>query len=204
MSAHRVKPATKSGIAKCPTGIIGLDQITEGGLPKGRPTLVCGTAGCGKTVMAMEFLVRGATQFDEHGVFMAFEETDQDLTQNVTSMGFDLSALCAHKKLFLDHVHIDCNEIAETGEYDLEGLFIRLGAAIEAIGAKRVVLDTIESLFSGFSDTSILRSELRRLFAWLKSKGVTAVITAESGDGKLTLWKKGENFDAEKLKAQAA
>ena len=186
MSAHRVKPTTKNGIAKCPTGIIGLDQITEGGLPKGRPTLVCGTAGCGKTVMAMEFLVRGATQFDEPGVFMAFEETDQDLTQNVASMGFDLSALCAHKKLFLDHVRIDRTEIAETGEYDLEGLFIRLGNAIDTIGAKRVVLDTIEALFSGFSDTNILRAELRRLFAWLKAKGVTAIITAESGHGKLT------------------
>jgi circadian clock protein KaiC len=186
LSARRVKPTTRNQIAKCPTGIIGLDQITEGGLPKGRPTLVCGTAGCGKTVLAMEFLVRGATQFNEPGVFMAFEETDEDLTQNVASMGFDLAALCARKKLFLEHVHIDRNEIEVTGEYDLEGLFIRLGNAIDTIGAKRVVLDTIESLFSGFSDTSILRAELRRLFTWLKSKGVTAVITAESGDGKMT------------------
>jgi circadian clock protein KaiC len=142
---------------KSPTGVIGLDQITGGGLPKGRPTLICGTAGCGKTVMAMEFLVRGATEFDEPGVFMSFEETDEDLTQNVASMGFDLSALCAHKKLFLDHVQIDRNEIEETGEYHLEGLFIRLENAIETIGAKRVVLDTIESLFSGFSNTNILR-----------------------------------------------
>jgi circadian clock protein KaiC len=186
LSARRLNPKTKNGIAKSPTGIVGLDQITGGGLPKGRPTLVCGTAGCGKTVMAMEFLVRGATEFDEPGVFMSFEETDEDLTQNVASMGFDLSALCAHKRLFLDHVQIDRNEMEETGEYDLEGLFIRLGNAIETIGAKRVVLDTIESLFSGFSNTNILRAELRRLFAWLKSKGVTAVITAESGDGKMT------------------
>jgi len=186
MSTHQRKVAPKPGIAKCPTGIIGLDQITEGGLPQGRPTLVCGAAGCGKTVLAMEFLVRGATEFNEPGVFMAFEETDKELSQNVASMGFNLPALCARKKLFLDYVRVERSEIEETGEYDLEGLFIRLENAINAVGAKRVVLDTIESLFAGFSNINILRSELRRLFRWLKAKGVTAVITAEAGDGKLT------------------
>lgn len=186
MSSHSPKPAPKNGIAKCQTGIAGLDQITDGGLPKGRPTLVCGTAGCGKTVLAMEFLVRGSTEFNEPGVFMAFEETDQELTENVASMGFDLHKLCAQKKLFLDSVRVERSEIEETGEYDLEGLFIRLESAIKAVGAKRVVLDTIESLFSGFSNTNILRAELRRLFRWLKSKGVSAIITAETGDGQLT------------------
>ena len=183
---RQVKPVKRNGIEKCPTGIFGLDQITQGGLPKGRPTLICGTAGCGKTILAMEFLVRGATQFDEPGVFMAFEETGGELSKNVASMGFDLPALVARKKLILDHVRVERSEIAETGEYDLEGLFIRLGSAIDAIGAKRVVLDTIESLFSGFSNTNILRAELRRLFGWLKQKGVSAVITAETGDGTIT------------------
>ncbi len=186
MSTHRLKLSPRNGIEKCATGIIGLDQITGGGLPKGRPTLLCGTAGCGKTVLAMEFLVRGATEFNEPGVFMAFEETDKELTENVASMGFDLHALCARQKLFLDYVRVERSEIEETGDYDLEGLFIRLESAINAVGAKRVVLDTIESLFAGFSNTNILRSELRRLFRWLKTKGVTAVITAETGDGKLT------------------
>jgi circadian clock protein KaiC len=174
------------GIAKCPTGITGLDQITEGGLPKGRPTLLCGTAGAGKSVLAMEFLVRGATEFKEPGVFMAFEETDRDLRENVASLGFDLPGLCARKRLFLDNVRIERNEIEESGDYDLEGLFVRLENAIDEVGAKRVVLDTIESLFSGFANGNILRAEIRRLFRWLKAKGVTAVITAETGDGKLT------------------
>ena len=186
MSIHQPKVAPRKEIQKSATGIPGLDQITEGGLPKGRPTLLCGTAGCGKTVLAMEFLVRGATEFNEPGVFMAFEETDKELAENVASMGFDIPKLCAHKKLFLDCVRVERSEIEETGEYDLEGLFIRLESAIHAVGAKRVVLDTIESLFSGFSNTSILRAELRRLFRWLKAQGVTAVITAESGEGKLT------------------
>ena len=172
-------------IPKCPTGVTGLDQITQGGLPQGRPTLICGSAGCGKTVLAMEFLVRGATQFNEPGVFMSFEESDKELTANVGSMGFDLNALCARKKLYLDYVRVERSEIEETGEYDLEGLFIRLESAIRRVGAKRVVLDTIESLFSGFSNSSILRAELR-LFGWLKARGVTALITAETGDGKLT------------------
>ncbi len=180
------KAAASNGIAKCPTGIFGLDQITQGGFPKGRPTLICGAAGCGKTILGMEFLVRGATEFGEPGVFMAFEETGPELSQNVASMGFDIPQLVARKKLLLDHVRIERTEIAEAGEYDLEGLFIRLGSAIDAIGAKRVVLDTIESLFSGFSNTNILRAELRRLFAWLKEKRVSAVITAETGNGTIT------------------
>jgi circadian clock protein KaiC len=171
---------------KSPTGIQGLDEITAGGLPKGRPTLVCGGAGCGKTLLAMEFLVRGATQFHEPGVFMAFEETAKDLTQNVASLGFDLNDLIARKRILLDFVYVERSEIEETGEYDLEGLFIRLGQAIDSIGAKRVVLDTIESLFAGLPNPLILRAELRRLFRWLKDKGVTAIITAERGDGALT------------------
>jgi circadian clock protein KaiC len=173
-------------LPKSLTGIQGLDEITEGGLPKGRPTLICGSAGCGKTLLAMEFLVRGATEFNEPGVFMAFEETAKDLTQNVASMGFDLDALIADKKLVLDFVYIERSEIEETGEYDLEGLFIRLGQAIDSIGAKRVVLDTIESLFAGLPNPLILRAELRRLFRWLKEKGVTAIITGERGDETLT------------------
>ena len=173
-------------LPKSPTGIQGLDEITGGGLPKGRPTLICGSAGCGKTLLAMEFLVRGATQFNEPGVFMAFEETAQDLTQNVRSLGFDLKDLIARKKIVLDFVYLEPGEMAESGEYDLEGLFIRLGQAIDSIGAKRVVLDTIESLFSGLPNSHILRSELRRLFRWLKTKGVTAIITGERGEATLT------------------
>jgi circadian clock protein KaiC len=171
------------GLAKSPTGIIGLDEITSGGLPTGRPTLVCGNAGCGKTMLAVEFLVRGATQFGEPGVFMMFEENAKELTANVRSLGFDLDKLAAEKKLVLDYVHIERSEIEETGEYDLEGLFIRLGHAIESIGAKRVVLDTIESLFAGLPNHALLRAELRRLFRWLKDRGMTAVITGEKGDG---------------------
>ncbi|QIL74843.1 MULTISPECIES: circadian clock protein KaiC [Hymenobacter] len=173
-------------LPKAPTGIEGLDEITEGGFPKGRPTLICGSAGCGKTLMGIEFLVRGALEYGEPGVLMAFEETAEELTANVTSLGFDLPALQSQKLLRVDHVHVDRSEIEETGEYDLEGLFIRLGYAIDSIGAKRVVLDTIESLFGGFPNEAVLRSEIRRLFRWLKDKGVTTVITAERGDGTLT------------------
>ena len=173
-------------LEKCPTGIDGLDATTGGGLPRGRPTLVCGSAGCGKTLLAMEFVVRGAIEYDEPGVFMAFEETAEELTQNVASLGFDLNELTAQGKIVLDYVRVERSEIEETGEYDLEGLFIRLGHAIDSIGAKRVVLDTLESLFSGLSNTAILRAELRRLFAWLKEKGVTAIITGERGEGTLT------------------
>jgi circadian clock protein KaiC len=173
-------------LPKASTGIQGLDEITGGGLPKGRSTLVCGEAGCGKTLLAMEFLVRGITQFNEPGVFMAFEESIQDLTQNFTSLGFDLDHLVASKKMVMDFVDIQPTSIEESGEYDLEGLFIRLKQAIESIGAKRVVLDTIESLFAGLSNQVILRAELHRLFRWLKETGVTAIITGERGKETLT------------------
>jgi circadian clock protein KaiC len=177
-------------LSKTPTGITGLDEITDGGLPKGRPTLICGEAGCGKTLMSLEFIVRGATTFNEPGVFMAFEEKVEELATNVASLGFDLYKLQDENKVKLDHIRIDRSEIEETGEYDLEGLFIRLGYAIDSIGAKRVVLDTLENLFSGLSDQAILRSELRRLFAFLKDKGVTAIITGEKGEG-LSLTRQG-------------
>ncbi|MEY2496191.1 MAG: circadian clock protein KaiC, partial [Verrucomicrobiota bacterium] len=173
-------------LRKSPTGIRGLDEITGGGLPAGRPTLVCGGAGCGKTLLAMEFLVRGATEYGEPGVFMAFEETREELTENVASLGFDLQALVAGKKLVLDYVYVDRSEFEETGEYDLEGLFIRLGHAIDTIKAKRVVLDTIEGLFAGLPNQGIVRAELRRLFRWLKEKGVTVIMTGERGEGTLT------------------
>jgi circadian clock protein KaiC len=182
---HQPQPSVAT-LAKTPTGIHGLDEITGGGLPAGRPTLVCGGAGCGKTLLAMEFLLRGALQYGEPGVFIAFEETGEELTQNVASLGFDLNQLARQRKIVLDHVHIERSEIEETGEYDLEGLFIRLGYAIDSIGARRVVLDSVEALFSGLSNTSILRAELRRLLRWLKTRGVTAIVTAERGDGALT------------------
>ena len=181
-----LQTARPSTLPKAPTGIEGLDEITQGGLPRGRPTLVCGSAGCGKTLLAMEFLIRGATEYGEPGVFMPFEENAEELTQNVRSLGFDLAKLTRQKKLVIDFVKVEKSEIEETGEYDLEGLFIRLNAAIESIGAKRVVLDTIEALFSGLQNEGVLRAELRRLFRWLKDKGVTAVITGERGDGRLT------------------
>ena len=173
-------------LPKSPTGIDGFDQVTEGGLPTGRPTLVCGGAGCGKTLFAISFLVHGATRFDEPGVYLSFEENTDELVQNVASLGFDLPGLIEKKRIVLDHVRVERSEIEETGDYDLEGLFIRLGFAIDSIGARRVVLDTIESLFSGLANQSILRAELRRLFRWLKDKGVTALITGERGDGTLT------------------
>ncbi len=173
-------------LPKSPTGIEGFDEITGGGLPTGRPTLVCGGAGCGKTLFALHFLVNGATRFDEPGVFMSFEENTEELAQNVASLGFDLPKLVGDKKIALDHVRVERSEIEETGDYDLEGLFIRLGYAIDSIGARRVVLDTVESLFGGLSDQTILRAELRRLFRWLKDRGVTAVITGERGEGSLT------------------
>ena len=173
-------------LPKTPTGIQGFDEITFGGLPAGRPTLVCGGAGCGKTLFGIEFLIRGAVQYGEPGVFMSFEETGEELTANVASLGFDLNELVKDKKIVLEHVFIERSEIQETGEYDLEALFIRLGYAIDSVGAKRVVLDTIESLFAGLPNQLILRAELRRLFRWLKVKGVTAIITGERGDETLT------------------
>ncbi len=173
-------------LQKTQTGIVGLDDVTQGGLPAGRPTLLCGAAGCGKTLFAMTFLVNGATRFGENGVFMSFEERPEDLTENVASLGYDVNALIDEKKLVIDHVRIEPAEIEVNGEYDFEPLFIRLGYAIDQVGAKRVVLDTIEALFSGFTDQSVLRAELRRLFGWLKDRGVTAIITGERGEGRLT------------------
>lgn len=185
-AAKKSRKRVDDELQKCPTGIVGLDQITGGGLPRGRPALICGGAGCGKTLFAIEFIVRGATEFNEPGVFMSFEETSEELAQNVKSLGFDLNDLIRRKKLAMDFVRVERSEIEEAGEYDLEGLFVRLNYAIESVGAKRVVLDTIESLFGGLTNTSILRAELRRLFQWLKTKGVTAVITGETGDATLT------------------
>lgn len=183
------KPSPKNTavkLEKSPTGIAGLDELTFGGLPKGRPTLVCGGAGCGKTLLTLEFLLRGALHHNEPGVFVAFEESADDLAKNVASLGYNLKDLIARKKLVVDYVHLDRTQIEEAGEYDLEGLFLRLGHAIETIGAKRVGIDTLEAVFSAFTNQFILRSELRRLFQWLKDKGVTAIITAERGDGALT------------------
>jgi len=173
-------------IPKIKTGINGLDEITEGGLPEGRPTLVCGGPGCGKTLLAMEFVVKGAALYNEPGVFMAFEEKAEELTANVASLGFDLEKLQKNKMLRLDYVQIERSEIEETGEYDLEGLFIRLEHAINSIGAKRVVLDTIENLFAGLTNQGIIRAELRRLFRWLKDRELTTIVTGERGEGTLT------------------
>ena len=169
-----------------PTGIRGLDEITRGGLPKGRPTLVCGGPGSGKTLLALTFLVNGAIHYDEPGVLMTFEENGDEMASDVASLGFDLPELIKAKKLAVDYVRVERGEIEETGEYDLEGLFVRLDYAIRTVGAKRVVLDTIESLFAGLKNDGILRSELRRLFRWLKDQGVTALITGERGEGLLT------------------
>src|SRR5579862_10007300 len=170
-----------NGILKCPTGIRGLDEITLGGLPRGRPTLVCGNAGCGKTLLEMQFLVQGASLYDEPGVCLSFEETAEELAANVTSLGFDLNDLIARNKLAVDYVYIEPSEMEETGEYDLEALFVRLGHAVDSIGAKRVLLDSIEAMFAGLSHESVLRSELRRLFRWLKDRNLTAVVTGERG-----------------------
>lgn len=183
---RKIEKRSVAGLAKCPTGIAGLDEITKGGLPQGRPTLMCGDAGSGKTLLAMEFLVRGAMEYGEPGVFIAFEETGEELAKNVESLGFDLEKLIRQKRMAIDYVHVERGEILETGEYDLEGLFVRIGYAIDSIGAKRIVLDTIEALFAGLSNDFILRSELRRLFRWLKERGITAVITAERGTDSLT------------------
>ncbi|MGN7884586.1 circadian clock protein KaiC [Dyadobacter endophyticus] len=176
---HRTLPKSSSGMR-------GLDEITAGGLPSGRPTLICGAAGSGKTLFSMEFLVHGATRYNEPGVFVAFEEKAEELAVNVASLGFDLNQLQADGKIRIDHVRVERSEIEETGEYNLEGLFIRLGYAIDSIGAKRVVLDTIESLFAGLTNQGVLRAELRRLFEWLKEKKVTTIITGEKGEASLT------------------
>jgi circadian clock protein KaiC len=176
----------RKSLPKSLTSIQGFDEITGGGLPKGRPTLVCGGPGCGKTLFAMEFLVRGAMVYNEPGVFISFEETEKELTANVASLGFDLDKLVEQKKIWLEHIHVERGEIEQNGEYDLKGLFVRIHHAIESIGAKRVVLDTIESLFSALPNPTIIRTELRTLFGWLKKKGVTAIITGERGGGTLT------------------
>ena len=186
----KLNKATHNKVAfkfpKTPTGVEGLDEITEGGFLKGKPTLVCVSAGCGKTLLAIQFLIKGILQYNEAGVFMSFEETAPDLAMNVQSLGFDLEKLKREKKLVIDHVRVERSQIDEAGEYDLEGLFIRLGHAIDTCRAKRVVLDTLESLFAGLDNQAILRAELRRLFAWLKEKGVTAIITGELGEASLT------------------
>ncbi len=176
----------RQGLSKAPTGIHGLDEITFGGLPKGRTTLICGSAGCGKTILSLEFLIRGALRYNEPGVFIAFEETAEELAKNVASLGYDLNDLIKRQKLIVDYIHLERSEIEETGEYDLEGLFLRLGHAIDSIGAKRVAIDTIEAIFAAFTNTFILRNELRRLFRWLKDKGVTALVTGERGAETLT------------------
>lgn len=178
----RTKP-TLEPLQKSPTGIEGFDEVTGGGLPRGRPTLICGGPGCGKTLFGVEFLVKGAIEYGEPGVFVAFEETADELAKNVAALGFNLQELIQKKLLWIDYVQIERSEIAETGEYDLEGLFVRLNHAIDSIGAKRIVLDTVEVLFAGLPNHAILRAELRRLFRWLKQKGVTAIITGERGDG---------------------
>lgn len=183
---HAKLKITRTSLPKAPTGIEGLDEVTGGGLPKGRTTLICGSAGCGKTLLAMEFLIHGAVQFAESGVCMEFEEAPEKLAANVRSLGLDLRELVKRKKLLVDHVRIERNEIEETGEYNLEGLFIRLGHAVDSIKAKRVVLDSIETLFAGLSNTAVLRSELRRLFRWLDDRNLTAIATAERGNGTLT------------------
>jgi circadian clock protein KaiC len=174
------------GIAKARTGISGFDDLTLGGLPRGRPSLVCGSAGCGKTLFASTFLVNGVREDDEPGVFVTFEERPVDIVDNVASLGFDLDDLIAQKKIVIEHIAIDPSELAEVGDYDLEGLFLRLELAVDEIGAKRIVLDTIETLFSAFQNPAILRAEIRRLFDWIKERGLTAVITGERGDGSLT------------------
>jgi len=186
MKLNKTTTNTNFEFPKTQTGVEGLDEITEGGFPKGRPTLICGGAGCGKTLLSMQFLIKGILDYNEPGVFMSFEETAPDLTMNVKSLGFDLEKLKQEKKLVIDHVRVERSEIDEAGEYDLEGLFIRLGHAIDTIKAKRVVLDTLESLFAGLDNQAILRAELRRLFMWLKEKGVTAIITGERGEATLT------------------
>ena len=184
-AAPRRNVAAPAALAKVATGIEGFDQITGGGLPKGRPTLVCGGPGCGKTLFALEFLIHGAAQ-GENGVFVTFEETEEDILKNAASLGYDLPDLIKRKRLALEYVRVERSEIEETGEYDLEGLFIRLDHALRSTRARRIVLDTIESLFAGLSDAGVLRAELRRLFGWLKERGITAVITGERGTDTLT------------------
>jgi circadian clock protein KaiC len=180
------KSARLPVLRKVPTGISGFDEVTHGGVPEGRTTLVCGAAGCGKTLFGMQFLIRGALDHDEPGAFVAFEEREEDLAKNVASLGFDVADLQRRKLLSVDHGRVERSEIEENGEYDLEGLFIRLGLALDSVKAKRLVIDTLETIFGGMSNYGLLRSELKRLFDWLKERGVTTIVTAERGDGTLT------------------
>jgi len=175
------KEQSPPSLAKSPSGIKGLDDITSGGLPKGRSTLVVGNAGCGKTLLAMEFLVHGIQQYNEPGLFVALEETSKELSENVRSLGWNLEELIQQGVLLVDHVMVDPQEIIETGDYNLEGLFVRLAASIEAVGAKRLVLDTFETLYSGFSDANLIRAEMRRLIRWLKERNITTLFTGELG-----------------------
>ena len=184
-AARRKKPSKPPSLAKVATGIDGFDDVTGGGLPQGRPTLVCGGPGCGKTLFALQFLVHGAAR-GESGVFVTFEETEEDILKNAASLGYDVAGLIERKRLALEYIRVERSEIEETGEYDLEGLFIRLDHALRTTRARRIVLDTIESLFAGLSNAGVLRAELRRLFAWLKERGITAVITGERGVDTLT------------------
>ena len=190
MRSPKSKPRTtktvSGGLLKCLTGIHGLDEITLGGLPRGRPTLVCGGAGCGKTLLGMEFLVRGATEFGEPGVCLSFEETADELADNVASLGFNLATLIKNKKLAIDHIYLDRSLIEEAGEYDLEALFVRIAHAVDSIGAKRVLLDSVEALFAGLEDQLLLRAELRRLFRWLRERQLTTIVTGERGVNTLT------------------
>ena len=173
-------------LPKCLTGIKGFDEITEGGLPKNRVTLICGSTGTGKTLLGIDFLINGAINYDEPGVFMSFEDTDVELYKDVASLNLDLEGLVLQKKILIDYVLLERRDIQEKGEFNLEGLFIRLEVAIDSIGAKRVVLDSIESLFAGVTDSGILRLEIKRLFRWFKEKQVTAVITGELRQGSYT------------------
>ncbi|MBV9484962.1 MAG: circadian clock protein KaiC, partial [Frankiaceae bacterium] len=173
-------------LAKQPSGIAGLDDLTGGGYPQGRPTLVCGGAGCGKSILGMQFLVSGARDHGEAGIFLSFEEPVDDIVANAASLGWDLPSLVDAGKLLIDHVVVERNLIEEAGDYSLDGLFIRLGAAIDRIGATRVVIDTLEVLFSALANEAVVRAELTRLFRWLKDRGVTCIVTAERGDGSLT------------------
>ncbi|MCA1959260.1 MAG: hypothetical protein LDL33_00590 [Desulfomonile sp.] len=186
MSNGTQAPVSLPGLPKCPTGIDGFDELAGGGLPLRRPTLVCGGPGSGKTAFALEFIVRGVHRYGESGVFVSFDESPDELQENARSFGFDLAALAAERKILLDHVHIERSEIEESGEYNLDGLFISLGYTIDSIGAKRVVLDGVDAIISSYSNDLIIRTQLRRLFRWVKSKGVTAVITAEAGIDTLT------------------
>jgi circadian clock protein KaiC len=179
------KALTPNQTHKCPTGIKGFDQITEGGLPKNRTTLISGSAGSGKTLWGIDFLINGALHYNEPGIFMSFEETEDELYKDVASLNLDLRGLVSQRKILLEYVLLERRDIQES-DFNLEGLLIRLEHAIDSIGAKRVVLDSIESLFAGLTDAGILRLEIKRLLRWLKGKQVTAIITGEPGQGAYT------------------